>query len=229
MNLPVLVYLLPRSEAASKAHSTRASRQLSICPPLVPQRAYKAIGTPMRYGRRMPNAISEINDCRSLFLADIQELGRNSLKLVVTEGLPVGELGDQAPILLPTHSETSYATNTTTSSNHGFGISSKMICRRSYRQARPRFKNCGRARSENRLRARFRRREVARKQALKASGFRTIIECRCIRRVHLGKPETVVSVRRNRYPGRLRRPSRLFYDCQQTIEKLVAPLAPKEE
>lgn len=47
----------------------------------------------MRYGRRMPNAISEINDCRFLFLADIQELGRNSLKLVVTEGLPVGEPG----------------------------------------------------------------------------------------------------------------------------------------
>jgi hypothetical protein len=38
----------------------------------------------------MGNSTDEINDCRSLFLADIQELGCNSLKLVVAEGLPVG-------------------------------------------------------------------------------------------------------------------------------------------
>ncbi len=40
---------------------------------------------------QMGNVTDEINDCRSLFLADIQELGRGSLKLVVAEGLPVGE------------------------------------------------------------------------------------------------------------------------------------------
>jgi len=39
----------------------------------------------------MTYVASEINECRSLFLAEIQELGRNSLKLVVAEGLAVGE------------------------------------------------------------------------------------------------------------------------------------------
>lgn len=32
----------------------------------------------------------EINDCKSLFLSEIQETGHNSLKLVAVEGLPVG-------------------------------------------------------------------------------------------------------------------------------------------
>lgn len=43
--------------------------------------------------------IAEINECRSLFLADIQELGYNALQLAVAEGLPAGppmsiEVGD---------------------------------------------------------------------------------------------------------------------------------------
>jgi len=32
----------------------------------------------------------EINDCKSLFLSEIQELDRNSLRVVVAEGLPAG-------------------------------------------------------------------------------------------------------------------------------------------
>jgi hypothetical protein len=46
--------------------------------------------TAASYSMQMGNCEDEINDCRSLFLADIQELGRGSLKLVVAEGLPVG-------------------------------------------------------------------------------------------------------------------------------------------
>ena len=38
----------------------------------------------------MPDETAAINACRALFLADIQELGRNALKLVVAEGQPVG-------------------------------------------------------------------------------------------------------------------------------------------
>jgi len=34
--------------------------------------------------------ISEINDCRSLFLSDFQEAGHNSLRIEVAEGIPVG-------------------------------------------------------------------------------------------------------------------------------------------
>jgi hypothetical protein len=37
------------------------------------------------------NPTDEINDCKSLFLAEIQETDYNSLKLVIVEGLPVGE------------------------------------------------------------------------------------------------------------------------------------------
>lgn len=44
-----------------------------------------------RYSMQMANPTDEMNDCRSLFLAEIQEAGHNSLKLVVAEGLPVGE------------------------------------------------------------------------------------------------------------------------------------------
>lgn len=40
---------------------------------------------------QMGNPTDEMNDCTSLFLAEIQETGHNSLKLVVAEGLPVGE------------------------------------------------------------------------------------------------------------------------------------------
>lgn len=44
-----------------------------------------------RYSMQMANPTDEMNDCRSLFLSEIQETGHNSLKLVVVEGLPVGE------------------------------------------------------------------------------------------------------------------------------------------
>ena len=40
---------------------------------------------------QMGNPTDEMNDCRSLFLAEIQETGRNPLKLVGVKGLPVGE------------------------------------------------------------------------------------------------------------------------------------------
>jgi hypothetical protein len=40
---------------------------------------------------KMGNPTDEMDDCSSLFLAEIQETGHNSLKLVVAEGLPVGE------------------------------------------------------------------------------------------------------------------------------------------
>lgn len=33
---------------------------------------------------------AEINECKSLFLSEIEELGRNSLRVVVAEGLPAG-------------------------------------------------------------------------------------------------------------------------------------------
>jgi hypothetical protein len=36
------------------------------------------------------DTIAEINDCRSLFLADFQDLGRNGIRVVVAEGLPAG-------------------------------------------------------------------------------------------------------------------------------------------
>ena len=36
------------------------------------------------------NPIAEIDECRSLFLTDIQETGGNSLRLVVEEGQPDG-------------------------------------------------------------------------------------------------------------------------------------------
>jgi hypothetical protein len=39
----------------------------------------------------MGSPSDEMDDCRALFLAQIEETGRNSLKLVVAEGLPVGE------------------------------------------------------------------------------------------------------------------------------------------
>jgi hypothetical protein len=35
-------------------------------------------------------AVAEINECRSLFLADFQDLGRNGIRVVVAEGLPAG-------------------------------------------------------------------------------------------------------------------------------------------
>ena len=38
----------------------------------------------------MANPIAEINTCRSLFLADLREMGRNSLHIVIAEGLPAG-------------------------------------------------------------------------------------------------------------------------------------------
>jgi len=40
---------------------------------------------------QMSNPTDEMNDCSSLFLAEIQETGCNSLKLVVAESVPVGE------------------------------------------------------------------------------------------------------------------------------------------
>lgn len=40
----------------------------------------------------MSSLIAEINECKYLFLTDIQELGYNSLKLIVAEGLPGEEL-----------------------------------------------------------------------------------------------------------------------------------------
>jgi hypothetical protein len=36
------------------------------------------------------DTIAEINECRSLFLADFQDLGRNGIRVVVAEGLPAG-------------------------------------------------------------------------------------------------------------------------------------------
>ena len=38
----------------------------------------------------MTDPLAEINDCKYLFLADIRDLGRGALQLVVQEGLPVG-------------------------------------------------------------------------------------------------------------------------------------------
>lgn len=43
-----------------------------------------------RYSIAVTEAIAEINECRSLFLADFQDLGRNGVRVVVAEGLPAG-------------------------------------------------------------------------------------------------------------------------------------------
>jgi hypothetical protein len=47
-------------------------------------------GSSRSYSGLVADPIGEINDCRSLFLADIQEMGRNSLQIAVAEGLPAG-------------------------------------------------------------------------------------------------------------------------------------------
>jgi len=37
------------------------------------------------------DAVAEINECGSLFLADFQDQGRSGIRVVVAEGLPVGQ------------------------------------------------------------------------------------------------------------------------------------------
>ncbi len=39
----------------------------------------------------MGNPTEDLNDCRSLFLTDIQETGFNSLTVIVSEGVPAGD------------------------------------------------------------------------------------------------------------------------------------------
>jgi hypothetical protein len=46
--------------------------------------------TATRYSIAVTEAVAEINECRSLFLADVQDLGRDGIRVVIAEGLPAG-------------------------------------------------------------------------------------------------------------------------------------------